>query len=462
VGEYYDQFEDGIFPGADWSVWAGSGSFAESDGRLRGESAVNRSAICNYNKWFFSGFLLGVDWETDFPQLDEGQNADLLLAVLSAGAAVSIGRRSEWVGDGHGRREIIYARCQKNQIEVGREEVVCDSGAGTFFMMVTNETVSCYYVIGGGDPIPLASFSVDLEGWYFALSLEGQNGAFSAGYYDNFIVESDGFKIDSLTPDITSLHAAEILTVKGVNLGVVTPTVTVGGEACVVEAIDGGTIRATTPQLKRTGDLEVLIALPNPPGMTGETATAKLSVRDRILKILLAATERAWSPTPASVGYRVLAAIAAGKERARALSLAMFDELFPETATDKTGLPWFERDLALSERPELSELQRRARVRAKLNEQPSIAVAAVLAAIRPYCVDDPIINEVEGYEDYGDSIWTLWFEVDDDDINNPAWNWRGAEDSLRSAKPGFAGGWIGRRGFIPGTSIPGRDVPVEV
>jgi hypothetical protein len=242
------------------------------------------------------------------------------------------------------------------------------------------------------------------------------------------------------------------------------PTATIDGVAAVkIVRVDDTTLAVTTAQFMRTNErADVMIYDAGAP-----IAQASIAVRDEFLKILLAATERAWSPEPSSVGYRVLAAIAAGRERRNELNRRCHDQICPESADAIEGLPDFERDLALAAREDLSAAQRRARVRAKLNESPSLAWGAVLDALAPFLVgcagaDLPVIHELENYDVYGDLIWFFWVEITDAIINGPAWDWSSAEQAIRDVKPGFAGFCLGRRGFFAGISGAGRDAVAYV
>lgn len=468
MGLYRDDFSDGILSTEDWYTYGypSGGSGAESDGRLHLQSEVGGMFVCQYRRYVQPPLKVTFDWETDFPALAENDIVELLLVALNeSGDQLCIGRQSNATpGADH---ETVYARWKNGQTEIARVDVPCTANSGTFQLQIGNGRVVCLFREHATDSwTQIASFAVSGVVWWTAASAQSQHAAYCAAWVDNFELATTGFSVDSITPDVTSLHAAEVLTIRGGGFHADFTMVTVGDEACTVEVVSANEIRATTPRFMNTGDLPVIVSLPDilANHLLGEVITLeqRLSVRDRFLRILLAATERAWSPTIDSVGYRVLAAIAAGRERSRALALAMYDQALPESASLSTGLPWHDRDLDLEERPELSLAQRRARVRAKLNEQPSLAWGVMLDAVRPYCADEPVLHEVEGYDEYGESIWTLWIEVDEDDISNPSWDWREAERSLRGVKPGFAGAWIGRAGFTPGKSVPGRDAPVEV
>jgi len=188
---------------------------------------------------------------------------------------------------------------------------------------------------------------------------------------------------------------------------------------------------------------------------------AAIELRDRYLRILLDSTDRAWSPRADTVGYRVLACRAAGYEQFAAIAERIVAQRLPETAELDTGLELWDRDLALPERAHMTIEARRARIRARLNTMPKITTAAIESAIAPFLPVAPTINEVTDYDEYGDAIWTLWVEVDDEDLAFEKFDWTEIAAALAAAKPGYAAAWIGRRGFVPGTSVPGRDVPVE-
>ncbi len=468
MGLYRDDFSDGILSMEDWYTYGypSGGSGAESGGRLHLQSEVGGMFVSQYRRYVQPPLKVTFDWETDFPALAENDIVELLLVALNeSGDQLCIGRQSNATpGADH---DIVYARWKNGQTEVARVDVPCTANSGTFQLQIGNGRVVCLFREHATDSwTQIASFEVSGVIWWTAASAQSQHAAYCAAWIDNYELATTGFSVETVTPDVTSLHAAEVLTIRGCGFHADFTEVTVGGEACSVEVVSAGHMRATTPHFLRTGELPIVVMQPDVFGgqYKGEQITFEnnLSVRDRFLRVLLAATERAWSPTIDSTGYRVLAAIAAGRERSRAVALAMYAQALPETADLATGLPWHDRDLDLPDRAELTLAQRRARVRAKINEQPSLAWGVMLDAVRPYCVDEPVLHEVEGYDEYGDSIWTMWIEVDDDDINNPSWDWREAERSLRAAKAGFAGAWIGRAGFTPGKSIPGRDVPVEV
>jgi len=270
--------------------------------------------------------------------------------------------------------------------------------------------------------------------------------------------------VDTVRPDVGSVGAAYRLYLAGSGfIGGYTAlirreTESEGGEALTTVSLADELLVLQTPVLSDPGMYVVELTWPLHAPLL---VPAAIELRDRYLRILLDSTDRAWSPRADTVGYRVLACRAAGYEQFAAIAERIVAQRLPETAELDTGLELWDRDLALPERANMTIEARRARIRARLNTMPKITTAAIESAIAPFLPVAPTINEVTDYDEYGDAIWTLWVEVDDEDLAFEKFDWTEIAAALAAAKPGYAAAWIGRRGFVPGTSVPGRDVPVE-
>jgi len=463
---YTDTFSDGIFPGDDWTLTDidATSEWTEAASRLHcAMTPAGAPAECHAHAIRAEAGLpatvrVEIEWEQDFPALGAGESAAIGLAFSGGEFADSYHATILRMRSGDGPN-YFWSRIKKGVADPGVVvEVATTANSGSFAVVWNGSDVQIFYDVGAGDVLIQQASDFAPDSPIAHCQVTGLQGGGSAGYFDNFSLETTGLSVEKISPDVTSLHAAEWLTITGEGFDDGSNVQIDGVDAEEVEFVDSTTMRARTARFTEVGNHSVKVIRSGGAWVADDDG---VEVRNKYLPILLKSTDRAWSPTINSVGYRCLAARAAALERREAILLRAIDQRWPEHADIDTGLVDWDRDLDLAERMDLTRAQRRARVRAKLNDQPTIAWGAAYDVVNSFCVESPTLHEVEDYDEYGDVIWTMWIEISDENEDGEKWDWNEAQAALAAAKPAYAGAWVAKRGFIPGTDVPGRAVPVE-